>query len=224
MIGSIISTPILNNNVPAMIGSSGYVTSHRRADMNILTYKQSGIYKITNTVNGKIYIGSAVDLKKRWGRHVSNLNLNINKSKKLQAAWNKYGQDCFVFTIIEYCEKDKLIEREQYYIDTLRPEYNILQIAGSSLGYKHTPENVKRNSENKKGNKYLLGFIFSAESRAKMSQSAKNNKSHLGHKHTPEVKARLSALLKGRIISDETRAKMSAARKGKPCPRRKGKK
>ena len=216
----IIST---NNliNVPAMYLASGYVTSHRRADMNILTYKQSGIYKITNTVNGKFYIGSAVDLKKRWGRHVSNLNLNINKSKKLQAAWNKYGQARFVFTVVEYCKKEILIEREQHYIDTLNPEYNILQVAGSSLGFKQSPEEIERNRQRSTGNKHLLGFVFSAESRARMSASAKGNKSHLGHKQSDDVKAKLSAFFKGKKLSDETRAKMSAAHKGKYYPPKK---
>jgi len=46
------------------------------------------------------------------------------------------------FSILEYCDKEMVIIREQYYIDLLQPEYNILQLAGSSLGYKHTPESA----------------------------------------------------------------------------------
>jgi group I intron endonuclease len=179
----------------------------------------SGIYKITNSVNGKIYVGSAVDLRKRWGNHKSNLNVGINKSKHLQAAWNKYGQDSFEFSVIEYVEdKTKLIEREQYYIDTLSPEYNILTVAGSSLGYRHTEEYKAKAAEQSRGNRNLLGFVFSEESKAKMSNSAKGNSSHLGHKHTDEARKKMSEKLKGRIISEEVRRRMSIGKTGKPHP------
>lgn len=54
----------------------------------------------------------------------------------------KYGYNKFSLDILEYCEPSLLIKREQYYLDTLKPEYNILKIAGSSLGYKHSPETL----------------------------------------------------------------------------------
>jgi group I intron endonuclease len=50
----------------------------------------------------------------------------------------KHGYSNFSLDILEYCEPDALIKREQYYIDTLEPEYNILKIAGSSTGFKHS--------------------------------------------------------------------------------------
>ena len=51
----------------------------------------------------------------------------------------------------EYCDKDKTILREQYYLDQLKPEYNLLQTAGSSLGNKHTDEAIKKIIESKLG-------------------------------------------------------------------------
>jgi group I intron endonuclease len=56
----------------------------------------------------------------------------------------KYGYSGFKLEIIEYCNKDDLLNREQYYMDLLKPKYNVYKIAGSSLGYKHTEETVAK--------------------------------------------------------------------------------
>lgn len=55
-----------------------------------------------------------------------------------------YGFDNFTLEILEYCEPSELIKREQYYLDLLKPEYNILKVAGSRLGAKHTPEAIAK--------------------------------------------------------------------------------
>jgi group I intron endonuclease len=106
----------------------------------------SGIYQITNTINGKRYIGSSVDFQKRWTLHARRLDKNIHHCHHLQAAWNKYGADCFEFAIIERCEKCELLTREQYYLDTLKPEYNISPTAGSRLGVKERQETRDKKS------------------------------------------------------------------------------
>ena len=79
--------------------------------------------------------------------------------------------------IIEYCEKSDLIKKEQYYIDLLKPEYNILKIAGSSLGFKHTEESLakmigeKNPMFGKKGVKHpMFGKKLSEETRLKISE------------------------------------------------------
>ena len=106
---------------------------------------KSGIYAIVNTTNDKVYIGSAVYIKVRLSVHKKHLIAGTHVNIHLQRAWDKYGDGAFVFTIIERCEKDKLIEREQYWIDELEPSYNILKKAGSFLGYKASVEsNEKR--------------------------------------------------------------------------------
>lgn len=86
----------------------------------------SGIYKIINITNDKFYIGSAKNLLKRLMQHFSHLRHNESNCTKLQRAYNKYGEGNFKIVLLEECEISKLIEREQYYIDTLKPYYNIL--------------------------------------------------------------------------------------------------
>jgi len=101
---------------------------------------KSGIYQIVNRVNNKRYIGSTCRLLGRKKRHFSELRCNIHHSQALQRAYNKYGNDSFDFLILEYCEPDKLLEREQWYIDNLLPEYNVCKVAGNCAGVKHTQE------------------------------------------------------------------------------------
>ena len=107
---------------------------------------KSGIYKITNIINSKLYIGSAIDIYLRWKGHIQLLQNNKHHSIYLQNSWNKYGGGNFKFEVIEYIEdKNKLIEREQFYLDTYKPYepqngYNESPTARSPLGVKHTEE------------------------------------------------------------------------------------
>jgi group I intron endonuclease len=88
-------------------------------------YKICGIYKITNSVNNKIYIGSSTNIYYRLRRHKSDLLNQQHKNPYLQNAYNKYGKTCFKVDIIETCSIDQIFVREQYYIDNLNPDYNI---------------------------------------------------------------------------------------------------
>lgn len=81
--------------------------------------------------NNKKYIGKSIDIKSRWGRHRWDLKNGSSCNPHLQSAWNLYGEDKFVFKVIEICLEEILSEKEDYYIDhyeTLKPEfgYNIL--------------------------------------------------------------------------------------------------
>lgn len=95
-----------------------------------------GIYKITDVLGNKVYIGSTVNFKQRKIQHFYTLKTNKHANKKLQNFYNKYGIESLEFSVVEYCnnELDLLLEREQYWIDTLKPEFNIAVKAGSSLG------------------------------------------------------------------------------------------
>lgn len=100
----------------------------------------TGVYRIRNIVNGKIYIGStAWDFQKRWKTHRNQLRRNKHDNPHLQYSWNKHGEPNFSFEIVEPCDKSMCFIREQHYIDTLHPQYNILQNAGTVRGYKHSP-------------------------------------------------------------------------------------
>lgn len=85
----------------------------------------AGIYQIKNIVNNKIYIGSTKNFKKRYHEHSHLLRKGIHQNRYLQNAYNKYGEDNFIIELIEICKEDELKIREQYYIDSLNPEYNI---------------------------------------------------------------------------------------------------
>ena len=110
------------------------------------------MYRWVKIISGESYIGSSVNLGKRFinyynYNHLSDTNMIINK------ALLKYGYSNFKLEILEYCDKDNNIEREQYYLDLLKPNYNILQTAGSSLGYKHSEEARKKMSIARTGKK-----------------------------------------------------------------------
>ena len=74
----------------------------------------------------------------------------------IQKALLKYGYSNFKLEILEYCNKDEVLSREQYYLDLLKPEYNIYQKAGSPLGYKHTEETMVKLREIAKNRNELL--------------------------------------------------------------------
>lgn len=119
---------------------------------------KSGIYKILNKITGKIYIGSSYDVLKRCKEHAYQLDTNIHCNQYLQNSWNKYSSDDFEFAIIELCEVEDLLTREQYWLDFTKsydPEigYNILKIAGSTLGSKRTEETKVKMSTWQRGRK-----------------------------------------------------------------------
>lgn len=110
-----------------------------------------GVYKIKNLITGQIYIGSSMScIASRWKSHIRDLKKNKHHSNKLQNSWNKYGFDNFEFTIVEICEENDILSKEQYFLDNMNPFYNICKVAGN-----------------------CKGRVFSEESRKKMSISAK---------------------------------------------------
>jgi group I intron endonuclease len=152
---------------------------------------QSGIYCITNTSNGKRYVGSAVKLQQRRNEHWSRLGQGIHRNPHLQNAFKLYGITVFRFDVIEYCDKTQLIEREQFFIDTLHPEYNIMPKAGSNIGHRWTDEQKARLKVSRP-NSSMKGKHLSEEAKAKIS------KANTGRVHTQEQKQKVSDKLKGR--------------------------
>ncbi len=176
---------------------------------DILTGK-SGIYRITNLINGKIYIGRSVNLKSRKSKHKTKISNTI-----ISRAIQKYGHDNFLFEVIEYCEIDKLVEREGYYLDLLQPfrennGYNIIKDSsiGGWLGMFHTPETKIKMSKSKKGtyipwNKGKRGVQeCSEETRKLMSENRKGEgNSFYGKKHSEETINHLREIAKQRDMS-----------------------
>lgn len=86
-----------------------------------MSNKICGVYKITNIINGKLYVGSSKDIHNRWYQHERDLDSNIHGNPYLQNAWNKYGKKNFKFEIIEECDPSVQFEREQFYLNELNP-------------------------------------------------------------------------------------------------------
>src|ERR1700761_7264227 len=118
--------------------------------------KKGGIYKITNLVNGKMYIGSTAVLGERYEQHADKLNGKTHANKHLQSSFNKYGKDNFKWEIIVVIERpdsiaddefgDLITDCEQHYIDyyeVVEKGYNQRKIATSNLGFKHSEESKK---------------------------------------------------------------------------------
>lgn len=130
--------------------------------------KICGIYKIQSKVKPeRIYIGSSVDIYKRWGVHENTLLQCKHKNVKLQCHVNKYGIDDLCFSVIACCSRNEVIVYEQFYIDALKPWFNICEKASSRLGAKlsiESKDKIRQANLNKK---------VSKETRMKMSEAQK---------------------------------------------------
>jgi group I intron endonuclease len=93
-----------------------------------------GIYKITNKMNNKNYIGESLDVKRRWDEHIEHLNNNKHHSYKLQQDWNKYGQDNFEFGVIALLD-DEIKRLSDEYILLIYEDYYIKQYDSIENGY-----------------------------------------------------------------------------------------
>ena len=106
-----------------------------------------GVYRWTHLASEKCYVGSSVDLSRRLKNYynISFLTLEIKKNNsRIYRALVKYGYSKFKLEVLEYCEPNILIDREQYYLDLLNPEYNILKVAGSRFGVKHSKASIEK--------------------------------------------------------------------------------
>ena len=176
-----------------------------------------GVYLIENKINFKRYIGSSSNIKERIYRHKRMLINNNHFNKHLQSAWNKYGEDNFIFSVIEEnILEENLLERESFWFDYYNifkedKGYNILSIAKRHKGRKEKlskehkknisiglNEFYKNNKSSKKGKRYPdIHIEVTDETKNKISNSLKkyyqNNKNSMdGKKHTEESKLKMS--------------------------------
>lgn len=168
--------------------------------------KICGIYCIKNTATGKVYVGSSVNIHARWKTHQSSLRLKKHHSPYLQRAWDKYGADCFEWTVLQEVDPSILHDIETAYMKLLRsaePEhgYNQAPVGGSCLGFRHNQETKKRMSEAQKKIPYEHRITYC--------------RSWVGKSHTDETKAKMSANSKRVSPSAEQRAAISKVHKGK---------
>jgi group I intron endonuclease len=110
----------------------------------------SGVYKIVCIPTGKIYIGSAINLHKRRREHWADLRAFRHRNRRLQNAWNKYGETEFKFEVIELVLASFILEREQFWMDKLRASdrhkgFNLHPTAGSAYGFRRSEESKQKN-------------------------------------------------------------------------------
>src|SRR5258708_699703 len=189
-----------------------------------------GIYRITCIITGKIYVGSAVNLRRRCRAHLSTLQRNGHHNPKLQAAFNKYGPGAFTFEVLELVLLPSLTRREKYWLKILKPfgkkGFNIIPTAGSNLGLKHTPETREKLRQAQLDRKASpkaranmgashKGTKRNAITRAKMSQSLLGNTRNLGKKLSFERREHLRLVNLGSKRSAEAKRTMSKAQTGR---------
>jgi len=108
---------------------------------------KTGVYQIINLNNMKSYVGSAANptgIRKRKTRHLNDLRRGIHSNPHLQNAFKKHGEDSFIFFPLEFCPPEKCVEQEQFWMNLVKPEYNISPTAGSTLGVKQTDETKRK--------------------------------------------------------------------------------
>ncbi len=175
----------------------------------------NGIYIIWCSVTGDYYIGQCGrkgGFKARWDDHARRLAKG-HTSPHLRNAYLKYGAETFYAWVLEILPADKalLTEREQVYVDELKPAYNMLQECVSSpLGVPRSPETRAKIAASSRGKK------MSPEALMRMSASQK------GKPRSPEMRAKLSLLRMGVRKSLETRARMSLAAYKREAAKRHG--
>lgn len=185
---------------------------------------KSGIYEIKNKHNGHRYIGSSLNIDRRWHDHKHLLTCGNHHSSYLQNAWNKYGEDAFEFSIIELCFPWVLTSREQYFFKTYHPEYNVSKdTLRPMMGLKHSDETRDKISKSLIGRvKWNIGRIASDETRQKISDKLKGNSNSKGSTKSQEARKKISEARKGKPLSEEHKKKLSEAISGR-IPWNKGK-
>ena len=188
------------------------------------------IYRITNMANNKFYIGSALSFERRSWQHKYDLKRGAHKNPRLQAAWNKYGEEMFVFEILEEIPagEDQLAWENKYlHVHVGQPDcYNVnTDAVGMRIGIPHTEETKLKVSQNRVGKHagaehYRYGQEVAEEVRQKIGDSQRGKAKAPGRKVTEEGLAKIRANIEagrshkhwvGRKHTNESKAKMSRA-------------
>lgn len=176
----------------------------------------AGVYRVTCTVNGRVYFGSSMNLKRRLGDHRRDLMMGRHNNQRLQEDWRLYGPDAFEFKILLRCSlpKYELLELENSFLaanwDKQVHCYNVARDARAPMrGRKASDQTRAKMAEANVGRKH------SEETRAKMSESAKKRTKTFGRKASEETKAKMAAAKRGSKHTEETKAKIALAGRGR---------
>lgn len=193
-----------------------------------------GIYRIVNTVSGRFYVGSAVNVRNRAHGHLSALRKGLHANNRLQKAWVKYGADAFRIEILEkVVAVEDLLAREQHYLDELRACEDGYNLNPSAFRLVHTEQTIakirkaasmQRHSEETKAKlseyhrnrspEHVEGIRRAAANRT-AEHRAKIGAAHRGKKLSDEAKRRISEFHKGKTLSDWHKERLREAGKGR---------
>lgn len=181
---------------------------------------KSGIYKITNKFNGKVYIGVSRDINRRRKDHYYDLKSRSHTNSRLQNDCDLLGLESFNFEVLEFCPVNELYEKEKHYIkkfNSYYEGYNMTTGGDGSYGHVVSEETRKHLSEINKGeNNPNWGRKISPEHKAKLiAASIGRIPSTKGKKRPKWIGKKISETLKGRKLSEEHRKSLSKAIKGK---------
>lgn len=190
-----------------------------------------GVYEIVNIVNGKRYVGSSVNIKKRWQTHKSALHKNCHGNEHLQNAYNKYGKKSFKYKVLVYTEPEEALRLENLLLKSDKYEYNIAEDAiAPMLGKIFSEEHKRKMSIAHKGESNFnygktgkdsnrWGKHHTKEARRKIGEAQKGKNNHMyGKHHTADAKRKISENhvgFSGKCHTEETKRKISEAQKGK---------
>lgn len=175
----------------------------------------SGIYVITNWQNGKQYVGQSYDIERRIRTHKNKLRTRTHGNTHLQSAWNKYGEQAFSFSVVEYCPINDLNGREMFWIEklgTLSPRgYNLTLGGDGSRGYHLSDATKKRIGDKARcsSSRYWEGKHLSDAHIEKLREAAKNRSEETKRKigeaskrtmSNPEIKQRMISHQKCRAV------------------------
>jgi group I intron endonuclease len=167
---------------------------------------KSGISRLVNLISGKSYVGSAINLNNRFRFYycLSCIKRVVGKeSSAIYSALLKYGYSNFKLDILEYCDKKYIINREQYFIDILKPEYNILKIASSRFGLKLSKET-----------KIAISLGLRSRCRLISNKFLLNNKTNIKLSKKTLIKSTTNVNNKPKVITSNTRSKLSLRGQG----------
>lgn len=179
----------------------------------------SGIYTITNTVNGMAYIGRSSNWKSRMAAHKFKLKANKHENPKLQRAYNKYGVESFSFELV-CCESPELLEElEGLILEELFESGKIYNCHKSSDGGTVGRKNTEEFKLSRTGiNNPMFGKTHSAESRAVQSLAAKKQamtRKDSGWSMPKDIREKHSVSLKGKAKTIEHNRNRAMSQLGK---------
>jgi group I intron endonuclease len=189
-----------NLKILSIVPIAVYINAEELLEKKIIlgeNREKSGVYCWLNIINDKCYVGSSVVLSKRLIMYYQDSFIAkelLRGNSKIYRALAKYGHSNFKLVILEYCDPKDIIKREQYYLDLLEPEYNILKIAGSPHGRKHTEETLAKMRKRRHSDLVLAkmriaatGRKFSEDTLKKLSDAKIGEKNPMFGKTHSEV-------------------------------------